>query len=139
MRPPVFLRRRKPEPVDVELQKFYAALLPAIDRPVFREGEWQLCDRSGWPDNASFENLVAWTWQDANDRYLIVVNLSDRRSQAEVRLPWTDLARAKVTLTDVLSGATYDRDGSGMLSAGVYVDLESWNYHFFRCSTTKGG
>jgi glycosidase len=128
---PVFLRRRKDEPPDLAMQQFYASLLAASDRPVFREGEWRLCNRSGWSDNASCENIVAWTWRDNDDRYLIVVNLSDRSSQAQVQLPWSELDAGRWTLHDALSGASYEHDGHEMLSPGLYVDLSAWNYHFF--------
>jgi hypothetical protein len=62
VRPPVFLGRRPNEPVDQDLRTLYRRLLAAVDKPVFREGQWSLCERSGWPDNGSFQNLVAWSW-----------------------------------------------------------------------------
>ncbi|MFN8006128.1 MAG: alpha-amylase family glycosyl hydrolase [Terriglobia bacterium] len=91
VRLPVFLARRPQEPVDAELQVFYRTLLEATDRSVFREGGWRLCDRYGWPDNSSYLNLVAWTWTNEEDRYLIIVNLSDQPSQARVRVTDGDM------------------------------------------------
>jgi hypothetical protein len=75
VRLPVFLSRRPCEPED--LHGFYTKLLEAVEHPIFREGEWTLCERSGWPDNASFQNFVCWTWLSDRERYLVVVNLSD--------------------------------------------------------------
>jgi hypothetical protein len=137
VRPPVFLGRRPDEPVDQDLHGFYVKLLKAINRPVFREGEWSLCDRTGWPDNASFQNLVAWTWLKDDERCLVVVNLSDRPVQTQVQVRWADAGGGKWHLIDVLSGATYERDGDGMLSPGLYVELAPWNYHFFQCLRTN--
>ena len=91
VRLPVFLGRRPAEPVDKALQAFYAKLLAAINAPIFRDGEWKLCERSGWPDNPSFQNLVAWSWVKDDDRRLIVVNLSDSAVQARVQVPWEDV------------------------------------------------
>ena len=51
VRLPVFLDRRPAEPVDHDLAAFYRRLLKEINRDVFRNGEWRLCERSGWPDN----------------------------------------------------------------------------------------
>ena len=34
-------------------------------------------------------------------------------------------------LSDVLSGQTYDRDGSEMRNQGLYVDLGPWKSHVF--------
>jgi hypothetical protein len=138
VRLPVFLGRRPAEPLDKELQNFYTGLLAAIDAPVFRNGQWVLCERSGWPDNVSFQNLVAWAWAMDGERYLIVVNLSDAPAQARVMLPWTDVAGKDWQLTDAFSGMTYDRQGKDMRDAGLYVDLAPWGYHFFHCQSVAG-
>jgi len=135
IRLPVFLNRRPDEAVDHELQRFYANLLEAIDRPIFREGEWSLCDCTGWPDNASFQNLVAWTWVKDDERSVILVNLSDCAVQARVHVRWA--GGGKWLLMDALSGATYERDGDEMLSPGLYVELAPWKYHFFQCLRTS--
>jgi hypothetical protein len=88
---PVFLGRRPAEPVDPEVHMFYTRLLSAISAPIFSEGDWKLCERSGWTDNSSFENLVAWSWVKDSDRRLIVVNLSDKSAQAHVCVPWEEV------------------------------------------------
>jgi hypothetical protein len=111
--------------------------MQAVNHPVFRGGEWGLCERTGWADNASFQNLLAWCWFKDEERYVIVVNLSAWPSQGEVHVPWADLAGGTWRLTDVLSGASYERDGNQMLSPGLYVDLAPWDYHFFQCLNKK--
>ena len=132
IRLPVFLARRPAEPTDKPLQIFYHWLLEAINAPVFREGQWALCKRTGWPDNSSYQNLVAWSWVKDRDRYLIVVNLSDSAAQADVEVPWDELRGKSWRLVDVLSGQTYERNGDEMRAPGLYVDLKPWNCHFFR-------
>jgi hypothetical protein len=132
VRPPVFLGRRPDEPVNQDLRRFYVKLLEAIDHPVFREGDWNLCDRTGWPDNQSFLNLVAWSWHKDEERYLIVVNVSGSTAQAQVRIPWPEVAGRKWQLNDLLSGITFERDGDPMLSPGLYVELSPWNFYFFQ-------
>ena len=132
VRLPVFLGRRPPEPADPALQDFYKRLLHAIDAPVFRGGQWALCNRTGWPDNPSYQNLVAWSWVEANDRYLIVVNLSDSAAQARVQVPWDELRGKTWRLVDALSDATYDRNGDEMRDPGLYVDLKPWDCQLFR-------
>jgi hypothetical protein len=132
VRPPVFLGRRPPEPVDDQLRVFYQKLLPAVQTEAIQEGDWQLCERDGWPDNQSCLNLVAWCWRKDEAYCLIVVNLSPQRSQALVRLPWLELAGRRWSLRDELSGGTFERDGSEMLQPGLYVDLEGWASHFLK-------
>jgi hypothetical protein len=137
VRLPVFLGRRADEPEVAALQTFYAKLLEAVNRPIFRDGEWRLCDRTGWPDNSSFQNLVAWSWAREDERYLIIVNLSDHPAQALVRVQWNDVGGREWELKDVLSGTIYERNGSEMLSPGLYVELGPWNHHFFQCVRTR--
>lgn len=130
---PVFLGRRPDEPLNAELQGFYRRLLKAIDPPVFRDGDWFLCERGGWADNATFQNVVAWAWTKGDQRYLVIVNLSDARAEAQVKVPWSDAAGKSWELTDRLSDAAYERAGSDMLSPGLYVGLEAWGYNLFQC------
>lgn len=132
IRLPVFLDRRPEEPKDRELQAFYKKLLKAINVPMFRSGSWGLCECRGWPDNPSYQNLVAWTWSKDDDRYLIVVNLSESAVQARV-VPWGDGAGEKWRLTDALSGVSYDRSGDEMRGEGLYVELGPWDCNFFEC------
>lgn len=133
---PVFLGRRPHESADQELLRFYTKLLDAINRPIFRNGQWSLCERTGWPDNSSFQNIVAWSWRHGAERYLLAVNLSDRPAQARVPVPWAEGGSRQI-LVEVLSGATYERDGDEMLWPGLYVELGAWDYHFFRWVSTN--
>jgi hypothetical protein len=133
VRLPVFLDRRPDEPLDRDLCGFYQQLLELTNRPVFREGRWHLCERTGWPDNTSFRNLLAWSWLADDERYVIVVNLSEYRAQARVQVPWADAGRGTWRLIDGFSRATHDRDAGELVSPGLYVDLGPWNYHFFKC------
>ena len=131
VRPPVFLARRPPEAPDSDLQLFYSKLLRVLDQPVFHDGRWTLCTRTGWPDNATFQNLVAWSWVLGDHRVLIVVNLSDSRSQARIHVDWSDDGCEKWILSDAMSGTIYERDPKEILTQGLYADLEPWQYHLF--------
>jgi len=129
IRLPVFLGRRPPEAVDFELQRFYHTLLKTATLDGFRKGDWRLCERTGWPDNASYQNIVAWCWRFAGDFALIVVNLSDSRAQGLVRLPWDELTGRSWQMTDVFTGQFYERNGDEMRNSGLYVDLPLWGFH----------
>jgi hypothetical protein len=123
IRVPVFLGRRPQELVNQETRAFYERLLATIGADVFREGSWKLCQASGWPDNASYENLGAWCWTLEHDRRLILVNLTDRPVQARVHVPWDDLEGNQWDLSDALSDARFLRDGSEIQSEGLYVEV----------------
>jgi hypothetical protein len=132
VRLPVFLARRPEEPVDHDLAAFYGRLLKELHHDVFRNGEWRLCEKSGWPDNRSCENILAWCWARGEERFVIVVNFSAVTSQALVRFPWDELRGKTWLLNDVLSGDSYDRSGDEMRDAGLYVDLGPWTCHLFQ-------
>ena len=131
VRLPVFLGRRPTEPVDQDLAAFYHNLLKAIHHDLFRNGQWRLCERSGWPDNQSFRKIQSWCWVKDEKRCLIVVNFSGGTSQALVHVPWDELRGRTWRLTDALSGEVYDRSGNEMRDTGLYVDLGMWQCHLF--------
>jgi len=132
VRLPVFLGRRPLEQVDTDLLTFYQSLLKAINHEVFRNGQWSLCERSGWPDNQSCLNILSWCWVRDEERYLVVVNFSEGVAQARVHVPWDELRGRTWRLVDVLSAETYDRNGDEMRDTGLYINLGPWQYHFLR-------
>jgi hypothetical protein len=133
VRLPVFLARRPAEPFDRDLYSFYTKLLEAVNHPVFHDGQWTLCNRTGWPDNTSFQNLLAWSWVLEDEHYLVVVNLSDISVQARVQVPWPDASGTTWHLIDPLSNVFYERGGDEMASPGLYVELAPWKFHVFQC------
>ena len=132
VRLPVFLARRPAEAADLPLQEFYRALFRVVATDVFRSGQWQLCERRGWPDNQTCMNLLAWCWLRDDTRYLIVINLSGVQSQGSVQVPWDALRGKAWRLTDPLTGEIYDRSGDEMRDVGLYVDLGPWRFHCLR-------
>jgi hypothetical protein len=136
VRLPVFLGRRPAEPVDGDLVAFHERLLKQVTRDLFRDGEWRLCERSGWPDNQSHLNVLAWCWEKGGERAVVVVNFREEASQARVHVPWDDLRGKSWSLRDALSGETYDRSGDEMRDAGLYVDLGPWQCHLFQVGVT---
>ena len=128
---PVFLGRGPAEPPDPDLRSFYERLLKAVGDSGLHDGDWRLCDCTGWPDNASHEQLVSWAWADAARRHLVVVNLADAPAQARVRLPWAGELRGRTwRLADRLNGQAFERAGDELAADGLYVDLEPWSSHF---------
>ena len=127
---PVFLARGPQQPEDQDLRAFYDKLLGAVADSGLRDGEWQLCDCTGWPDNSSAEQLVAWCWRTNGQRHLVVVNLAAQDAQARVRLPWSDLAGRTWQIHDALNGDAFDRDGGELQDEGLYVGMGPWESYF---------
>ena len=138
VRLPVFLTRWPDEPADEPLRAFYTALLAETAGTVFRTGAWALLECSGWAGNDSCQHLIACSWSHAGARRLIVVNLSDRRSQGHVWLPWTDTAAHDWRLADVLNGDVFDRHGPELAAHGLYVDLAPWRFHWLIVAPHSG-
>jgi hypothetical protein len=133
VRVPEFLGRRPVEFADEQLRAFYRKLLKTVANPLFHDSQWGLCERTGWPDNPNFQNLVAWSWTDIGQRCLVVVNLSDSPARARVGVPWNNVHGETWVLSDVLSGATFDQAADEIQRRGLYVDLGPWDCHLFRC------
>jgi hypothetical protein len=132
VRLPVFLDRRPVEPVDLDLAAFYKRLLHTTRGDLFRNGKWSLCDRNGWPDNQSCQNILAWCWVKDDERSLVVVNFGPEPAQALVQVPWDELRSREWRLDDGLSGGAYERSGNEMRDSGLYVDLGPWQCHLFQ-------
>jgi hypothetical protein len=127
---PVFLARRPEEAPDEELRAFYERLLPAVGNGV-GEGAWQLGERSGWPGEESWRNLVAWGWRTDAPRTLVVANLSGGRAVGRVSLPWDDLRGRAWELADPTTDERFERSGDE-LRDGLYVELGPWQWHLFQ-------
>jgi hypothetical protein len=128
---PVQLARRPAEPPDDALREFHRRLLPAVRDSGMRDGDWRLLDCTGWADNPSHRDLVAWCWTRGPTRHLVVVNLLGRSAQARIPLPWDDLGGRGWTLRDLLTDASYQRDGTELRDPGLYVDLAGWAVNVF--------
>ena len=128
---PVFLARGPEQPADLELRAFYEKLLGAVADSDLHDGEWQLCECSGWPDNQTAAHVLAWCWRANDDRYLVVVNLAGEDGQAQVHLPWGDLAGRRWHLRALLAGGDFERDGDELNDSGLYVGMGPWESYFF--------
>src|SRR5215831_317963 len=131
VRPPVFLSRRPDEPPDRELADWHRWLLAIVGGGV-RRGAWQRLDATGWPDNQSCRNLLAWSWDgDGNrgHRHVVVINFSGQPAQGRVPLPWADLPGRTWHLTDLFAGEVFERNGDELAGPGLFVALGPWQFH----------
>ena len=120
------------ERADQALQQFYDNLLAVLRQPTVRDGEWRLLECvPAWDGNWTWECFIAWSWEAPDSRRLIAVNYAGNQSQCYVRLPFPDLAGRAVRLKDLTGPASYDREGSDLVSRGLYLDLPPWGYHVF--------
>jgi glycosidase len=128
---PVFLSRRQEEPGNAELNYFYRQLLRILHYEVIRCGNWSPCKLSGWTDNQTCRNLLAWEWIGKRDNLLVVVNLSEHPAQAYVKSDYSYLPMRTYQLFDVIHGVLYERDGDELALNGLFVGLQAWGTHTF--------
>ena len=147
VRPPVFLNRRPGEPPATDLAAWYRRLLTAVSGHRVRTGTWQLLEATGWPDNQTCQNLLAWSWSgeadgaaadgaaadravaDRAERHVVVVNVSGEHAAARIPLGWPDLPGRDWQLEDLLSGGDFGRQGDELAEPGLFVALGPWQYH----------
>jgi hypothetical protein len=129
IRLPVQLGRAPAEACDAKLSDFYAILRCSAARVKQPGAQWQMCEARGWPDNRSANQLLAWTWQTDQERFLVVINYAERAAQARLRLPWREEVNSRWLLRDLLSGETFERDALELKREGLYVAREAWGYH----------
>jgi glycosidase len=132
------LVRAPQEKTDERLQRFYGRLLlSALRHPAVRDGEWQLLECApAWDGNWTWDGFVAFGWRSSDGNGLIaVVNYAGNQGQCYVKLPFSDLPRTTLRFSDLMSAATYDRDGRDLAARGLYLDMPAWGYHIFDIST----
>jgi hypothetical protein len=138
VRPPVFLTRRPPEPIDEDLRSFHQHLLPRIHSTQLRAGQWQLLDVTGWPDNPTHRNLLAWSWTHGDSRHVVVVNFSDAPAQGRLPLPWPELRGRPWQLAELLTDTSYERSGDELVHPGLFLALDRWRWHLLSLRPAPG-
>ena len=133
------LVRAPHEPINMELQKFYESLLDVLKKSIFRNGKWSLLECvPAWEENNTWDSFIAFAWEgiDSN-RVLVCVNYSPITSQCYVSLPFPEFAYKQWRFDDLMSKASYDREGNDLLRSGLYLDVPAWSYHVFEIKNIK--
>ncbi len=123
----VHLRRSKAENGEEKCDEFYFKFLPIINQKIFKQGDWTYLNVGG---DQSWR-LMAWKWNYDNEKILVVLNFSDEKAYGTVVL--SDVTGVgKVTMKELLSGDTYDRDPSEMRTSGLGVLLDPYQGQIFK-------
>ena len=130
----VHLCRSQAEARNADVAAFYDRLLSVLKDDGFRDGAWSLIPpQSAWDGNPTDQDFVSFAWQTRDGgRYVVVVNYSDHQGQCRLRLPFAALTGRKVRLVDMMGKEVYDRDGTGLVEPGLFIDLGPWRYNVFR-------
>jgi len=135
IRVPVHLCRGPAEPVDRAVETFYRRLLSVLKHSAVLGGaSWSKIEpERPRPDNPTAEDFIAFAWSDGEEvRYVVVVNYAGHRGQCYLKLPFPALRGRRLRLVDEMGIEVYERDGSGLIDPGLYIDLPAWHYNVFR-------
>jgi hypothetical protein len=108
--------------------------LAALNEDTFRNGAWsQIQPQAAWSANWTSDGFVAYAWTGGDgERYLVVVNYAGNHAQCRLQLPFPEFRGKQVRLTDVMGTEVYERDGSELVDAGLFIDHAPWRYNVFK-------
>jgi hypothetical protein len=134
------LIRAPHEPLHTDLKEFYTLLLSVIRNPLVRDGEWSLLSCSpAWEGNNSNESFIAFDWKGKHgEKIVVVVNYRPHAAQGYLHPTFHDLQGEQWRLRDLMSEASYDRNGDDLHFGGLYIDMQPWQYHVFEVSVLQG-
>ncbi len=129
----VHLCRSAKQETNPALEVFYQQLLQVLRHPLVRQGHWQLLACvPAWEYNGTWANFIAFAWEsDRQERVLVAVNYAPHPGQCYVQLPFAWEDRLYI-LEDLLSAASYERQGRELATQGLYLDVPHWKGHVFR-------
>jgi len=81
-------------------------------------------------ENPTWDRLVVQAWEGDRGRLLAAVNYGPTQAQGYALVPFARL-EGRVLLRDLLSDASYVREGAELGAKGLYLDLPPWGYHAF--------
>ena len=58
-------------------------------------------------------------------------SFAENQRQCYVRLPGCNLIGQTVRFTDLMGPDSHDRDGSDLMTRGLYLDMPPWSFHVF--------
>eukprot|EP01117_Protostelium_nocturnum_P007897 TRINITY_DN2819_c0_g1_i1.p1 TRINITY_DN2819_c0_g1~~TRINITY_DN2819_c0_g1_i1.p1 ORF type:complete len:544 (-),score=179.60 TRINITY_DN2819_c0_g1_i1:15-1646(-) len=123
----VHLRREKSEATNSESVSFYHKLWNITNNDVFNKGDWTYLNVQADNSNTAWR-LVAYRWQYKNQKRLVIVNYSDTQGSGTIVVSNAQGSNGgdSLTITDLVSGATYPRSASEMKTKGLQVVVNSW-------------
>lgn len=117
----VHLRRSYKENGSAYTKTFYKALLPVIASEALRNGTWQKLSVEG--DQRG--KFLSWKWAKGSEKYLFVINYTEGSGYCTVKVP--DASSGSQTITEMMSGQKYVRNGDEMRNSGLGVIVDGWN------------
>lgn len=126
----VHLCRGPQEPVEPAIQSFYAGLLNLMKHPTLRYGVWQrLTCAPPAGDDATWQQVLAWEWQDTDmQRLLVVVNYAPDAARCFLSLSPVSPSVQAWHVNSLWDSAGETQPAITLSAGGLALDLPSWGY-----------
>lgn len=126
---PVQLQRRRPEQPDRALMRLYDRLLglPSVQHGSFH----LLTPRAAPQDDASYGNLLAWTWQSEARQWLVVINYADAASRGCLDLDLATGPADPLHFRDHWQGVDVYHSVADLSRQGLAVELPAFGSRLF--------
>ena len=122
---PVQISRRRDEPVDWLLERFYRRLLHETRRSVYREGPWRMLSlESASEESDAAQNLIVCCWQNGDEKRLVAVNLAGEWARCVLDLTALGYAGGeRLRLFEVLSRTERVADLGEWRGGGLIMEI----------------
>lgn len=122
----VHLRRAKAESGEPGVRQFYSNFSQILSRPIFHEGKWSYEKVYGSTESW---RLMAWKWSLNGKKVLCVINYSDQSGSGRILLSDAQPVNGndQITVTELMSGATYQRSAKDLRTNGIFVIVNYWS------------
>lgn len=136
---PVQIMRQPIEAEHPGLMAFYMNLMDEASADIYQHGEWTLFPRKHAHNGHGHPNILAYAWIHGQDMRLIVLNMSDHRSQAVIDMSScrTVMEHRALNATDVFSKYSIEWDGDELLNAGLKVDVAPYFVGIYHVKLSK--
>lgn len=128
---PVQLGRKPDETLDSDLNGFYDHLLSTLKKHKITEGKFKILEPvQAFDDNGTNKNILAWLWENDQNKFLVVINYSSETSVCRIKTEFSS-SHEEIVLYDLLNGKEYSRLEKEVIIEGLYIQLEPYSSHIF--------
>lgn len=122
-RVPVQLARRRIEPRDDQIAKFYTELL-SVEQGI--RGEWQQYRIRSGIFSKGHGNLLGWCWSDDTETLLVITNFGSTRTHGHITLPFMTVGKNVQTVFGAIDFQMRDHT--------LRIQVSPWAYAIIKIS-----
>ncbi|MBN1149919.1 alpha-amylase [candidate division WOR-3 bacterium] len=130
-RMPIQFKRWPEEEPNPVLMGFFEKLLEILSDDVFHFGKWCLLDIY-IPEEPDFSGVFSYHWSNKGVDVVIIMNNTLFHKNGYARVDRIQASENTIVFKDVFTGKVWERDKEAIKSAGLYFDLEPYEFKVYR-------